>query len=157
MTELAVSVLQLARSPEWAQIRAADSMEIAISGRRVLVRLVQQRTGGGRFVFFVCPRCHARARRDLYVSDGELGCRGCLRLETDARLAGPRSWDRQVVLPSRQITRITELLQHPMPWNARRRLLRRRARLLRQVETALAARRLRLSEGSRGQLGMSTV
>src|SRR5262249_32627421 len=45
----------------------------------------QERHLGGTQAFWVCPRCSA-LRSDLYVSDGVLACRVCLRLTHRSRV-----------------------------------------------------------------------
>ena len=140
MTELVVSVIELVDRPDWEQIRLASTITVEVGARKVMIQLVRQQNACGALLRLQCPECRAR-RRDLWVKDGRLGCRVCLGIRTG--VSGTR-WNREVTRPARMVQRIEERLQQPMPWNARRRLLRRRARLLRQVQMTLAARRDRL-------------
>ena len=137
MTELVVSVIELVDRPDWEQIRLASTITVEVGARKVMIQLVRQQNACGALLRLQCPECRAR-RRDLWLKDGRLGCRVCLRIRTG--VSGTR-WNREVLRPARIVQRIENRLQQPMPWNARRRLVRRRARLLRQVQMTLAARR----------------
>ena len=151
--DVVLSIRELARSPRWEEIKASPTLMVCVGGKTVTVELARQRSPLGTLLRLVC-RC-GRWCKAIFARDGELGCTTCLKIRhPDQRLAGPGSWDRDVVLPSRQVRRIEERLQHPMAWNSRRRLLRRRARLLRQVEIALAARRHRAAEKATSATGL---
>ena len=145
---LVASVPALARAEGWATAKERGALTIVHGDREVEVALVEQ-PKVGNLVFYLaeCPGC-GRLARDLLERDGQLGCRRCLRvLHPDQALSGSR-WNRRVVRPVRQISRLNARLgRRDLDRNHRRRLRRRRRRLLQQVEQELAQRQLDLHAG----------
>jgi hypothetical protein len=142
VTELALSVLHFVGRPDWQATKASTTINVVVGEEIVTVGLTHQHTPCGQLLRLQCPICRAR-RRDLWVKDGRLGCRVCFKIRTG--VPGTQ-WNRDITRPARMVQRIDEKLRMPMAWNRRRQLLRQRARLLRQIETALAARRRRAVE-----------
>jgi hypothetical protein len=58
----------------------ATTVTLAINGVRQTIRLaLRPGSLGGEVALLYCPACHSK-RWHLYVRDGAIGCRGCLRL-----------------------------------------------------------------------------
>jgi len=142
--ELLLSVPTLARSAAWPEIKRTLQVEVVLGSERGSVSLVARMTPiGTRMLAFRCV-C-GRFRRDLYRRGSEIGCRSCLKLPYTSALK-TSLWNRQVLLPAVSISRIEQrLAAGGLDRNLRRRLLRRRERLLRAVESALATRRQQMS------------
>ena len=152
MDEPALSIPDLARTAAWGSIRADQKVVVAVApGMETVIELSARPTRLGQLYHLLCPRCGSR-RRDLYLRDAELACRKCHRiLHPDQRLSSSR-WNRDVTRPCRQISRIdARLSRSGLDRNLRRRLRRRRARLLEQVQSTLARRRIGFTPDERSQ------
>jgi hypothetical protein len=139
---LLASVPTVAKSATWSRAKRDGVVTLSIDEGTLEVQLEGQETQVGRLRFFVCPGCGRRCR-DLFRRDEETGCRKCLRLLYPDQRLGSSRWDRFVVRPARQISRINHRLEHSgLDRNHRRRLRRRRSRLLQQLENELGQRQL---------------
>jgi len=133
------------RSPAAKWIKDHGNLVVSVNKIPQTIDVVCYRTGiGGEMRLFVCPECQEKRARLLWLVDGVLGCRACHHItHEDHNLGG--LWGRGILLPARQLRRLDERLSRPGPdRNTRRRLRRRRARLLRQLQDALDQRQDRL-------------
>lgn len=115
-----------------------------------MVELAKQKTKIGHLYFWLCPKCRAR-RKFLWwnLDNGEIGCRGagCLRILYPDQQLSNSPINKKVVIPSRQIRRVeARLAQRGLDKNGRRILHRRKKKLLRQMEQALAEREEKIKQ-----------
>jgi len=143
MPALALSIPALARTAGWRAIKKTLQVTITVETEEVTIDLAARPTPTGHLYHLVCPACGAR-RRDLYLKESLMGCRGCLKILYPDQTLSSSSWNRQVVRPARQVARIEGRLKGTPDGETRRRLESKRRHLVDAINAALGERELRM-------------
>jgi hypothetical protein len=134
--------MDIARTQSWEQVKKMGSVVIEVKGRAWQIDIAECPTVFGRMRYMRCPRCGARSRALHVTGDGPV----CARCLGHRQVEPGSAWGRSVVRIARQAAKVEARLARCGPSReGRRRLRRRRARLLRQLEHALGARQKRLA------------
>jgi len=152
----AITVNQIASSPNGPAILAKGLFEVEMEGRQFQVRTTKVKTPVDRFMWLLlCPACSRRCRNLHITQELKLLCAKCAHIRhPDQRTPGSK---RGLILRrAQQLRRLSaRLTRRGLGRTTRRRLRRREKRLLEELTTALHQRQVLMA--ARAQALLASV